>query len=122
MMAIFGGLDCGSAPNHAIQPSSLDRACVRDSDCVAVYEGPLSCCGLGECANAAINVANLARYMQVLAERRSTCEPAPSFPFIPCLTSSFVRCTEASGLLSADVAVAIREVQQTHPEGSAEGS
>jgi hypothetical protein len=102
MAAIFAALSCG-AQNHEIRPSDSDRACVRDSDCVAVYEGPLSCCGTGECANAAINAANLARYMQVLDQRTPTCDPAPSCPRISCSASSFVRCTDGLCVYPSDL-------------------
>ena len=48
--------------------SDYSSACVLDSDCVNVYFGSL-CTGLCTAANAAINVADMARYQQEVQQK-----------------------------------------------------
>jgi hypothetical protein len=44
------------------------------TDCLAVYVGPIGCCGIG-CPNAAINVSAQPQYMTDLASRTPNCFP-----------------------------------------------
>jgi hypothetical protein len=39
---------CGAQLSPVIEASSFDQTCTKDTDCVAVLEGDLSCCG-GDC-------------------------------------------------------------------------
>ena len=50
---------------HAINPST------------AAYEGTLTCCGLGECPNAAINQSSYTEYKSTTASQRPTCNGVP---------------------------------------------
>jgi hypothetical protein len=55
---------CGSSSptaTHEIAAKSYARDCASVADCVAVYEGPVGCCG-GGCPNAAIRADALPKY------------------------------------------------------------
>jgi len=69
---------CGSdgGGGHAIDTSKYSRACVADSDCVAVYQGTLTCCG-GGCPNTAIAASEYAGYAGAFAASVPTCNPQP---------------------------------------------
>jgi hypothetical protein len=81
LMALGG---CG--PEHRIAASEFPRGCSVDSDCAAVYEGMLTCCG-GGCPNAAINQTSLSAYEAAASSRTPTCSPAP-----PCASISLMNC------------------------------
>lgn len=73
---------CGSGTGeHAIDTSKYSRACVADADCVAVYQGTLTCCG-GGCPNTAIAVTGYADYATAVASQTPVCSPAP-----PCVAT-----------------------------------
>lgn len=68
---------CGSGGGgHAIDTSHYSRACLVDADCVAVYQGTLTCCG-GGCPNTAIAVSDYAAYTGAFAGAVPTCNPQP---------------------------------------------
>jgi hypothetical protein len=50
---------CNAELDNPIEASSFDQSCSEDSDCVAVLEGTLGCCG-GDCG--AINKVANAQY------------------------------------------------------------
>jgi hypothetical protein len=66
----------GGGGEHAIDTSKYSRACASDSDCVAVYQGTLGCCG-GGCPNTAIAVTSYADYAGAVASQTPVCNPAP---------------------------------------------
>lgn len=73
LVAACGG---GSGGDHSIGTAKYDKTCVGDSDCVAVYQGELGCCG-GGCPNAAIAATGYAQYLQDVAANQPVCNPAP---------------------------------------------
>jgi len=77
-VAVLGAVvGCGGgSSDHAIDTSKYGKACVGDADCVAVYQGTLTCCG-GGCPNTAIPSAAYAQYLQDVAANTPTCNPAP---------------------------------------------
>jgi hypothetical protein len=77
---------CGSGENHSIATSEFQRSCTADSDCVAVFEGTLGCCG-GNCPNGAVNQVGYPDYEAALAKRTPICSPAP-----PCAAVTNIAC------------------------------
>jgi hypothetical protein len=69
----FGGC---SSETHSIEASEFQRSCSVDSDCVAIYEGTIGCCGLG-CPNAAVNQVGYSAYETAVSTRTPTCSPRP---------------------------------------------
>jgi hypothetical protein len=67
---------CGSSVPHALVSKEYSHACADVVDCVAVYVGPLSCCG-GGCPNDSINEADFARYTSDVSVRTPTCNVQP---------------------------------------------
>ncbi len=59
-----------------IDPSSYDRSCVSDSDCMAISAGMVCSSGCrGDCPTAAINVRERACYEQAIPQPRdNACE------------------------------------------------
>ena len=70
------GSSSDGSGDRTISTAKYERACSVDADCAPVYEGSIGCCG-GGCANAAINVASRALYLQDLEARVPVCNPAP---------------------------------------------
>lgn len=79
---------CGSS--HDVSAGDYTRACSSDSDCVAVFDGHLTCCGTG-CPNAAIAKTSENKYWSDVLARTPTCNPAP-----PCLVISDGVCEDKS--------------------------
>ena len=77
ILVLMVGGGCTSAVAHSISTSEFQRSCSVDSDCVPVYEGTLTCCGLGECPNAAINQLSYTAYKSTAASRKPTCNGVP---------------------------------------------
>jgi hypothetical protein len=77
ILVLMVGGGCTSAVAHSISTSEFQRSCSVDSDCVPVYEGTLTCCGLGECPNAAINQLSYTAYKSSAASRKPTCDGVP---------------------------------------------
>jgi hypothetical protein len=71
---------CHSEANHSIKASEFQQTCTVASDCVAVYEGPLSCCGGNSCPNAAVNRVGYTAYESARESRIPTCNPQPPCP------------------------------------------
>lgn len=90
VLMIGGG--CTSAVPHSISTSEFQRSCSVDADCVPVYEGTLTCCGLGECPNAAINQSSFTAYKSTAAARKPTCDGVPCLA-ITILCKSAAVCT-----------------------------
>jgi hypothetical protein len=84
VLAAVGG--CGASATHSVTASDFQQSCSVDSDCVAVYEGTLGCCGPG-CPNAAINQTSHAAYDSTVSSRTPTCSPAD-----PCVGLTAVIC------------------------------
>jgi hypothetical protein len=72
LIAGCGGGDGG----HSIDASKFSRACAADTDCVAVYQGTLGCCG-GDCPNTAIAASSYDAYEAALQMAIPRCNPAP---------------------------------------------
>jgi hypothetical protein len=77
ILVLMVGGGCTSAVTHSISTSEFQRSCSVDSDCVPVYEGTLTCCGLGECPNDAINQFSYTAYKSTAASRKPSCEGVP---------------------------------------------
>lgn len=75
--------------NHELVASDYDQTCQQDSDCVAIFQGELGCCG-GGCPNAAISRANYGKYQMDVASRQQRCDPAP-----PCIGVTCFPCSAA---------------------------
>ena len=75
-------LVAGCTDDHHISTSDYPRSCSTDSDCAAVYEGTIGCCG-ASCPNAAINQMSLPAYEAAISSRTPMCSPAPPCVFIP---------------------------------------
>lgn len=81
----------GGSSDHSIDTSKYSHACMGDGDCVAVYQGTLSCCG-GDCPNAVIAATDYDAYTAALAAQMPICNPAPS-----CVDTTGA-CTDRSAL------------------------
>jgi hypothetical protein len=60
-------------PDAVIRASDYDQHCKISADCVAITEGPISCCSLDCDSNAAIRQTDRARYEDDLRERAPSC-------------------------------------------------
>ena len=67
---------CGSS-NHSVEASEYSRSCSAASDCTAIYQGTLGCCGSESCPNAAISSRDSTRYMSDYNARIPKCSPPP---------------------------------------------
>jgi hypothetical protein len=73
-------IDAGTAVTVTcvvIDPSTYDRSCNTDSDCMAITSGvicPVDC--VGACPNLAINVNGMTRYAQSVAQLPPRSEPS----------------------------------------------
>jgi len=96
--ALILGASCAS--KHAVTAKSYARNCATVADCVAVYEGPIGCCG-GGCPNAAIRADALADYTSDVFAAAPTCNPPPPCAApLPCDTGR-VACVAAVCTLEA---------------------
>jgi hypothetical protein len=64
-----GSPDC----NRVVRASEFARACTRDADCVAIYEGPVS--SACQCAYTAIARSDFPKYQAIMAEHASCSHP-----------------------------------------------
>jgi len=91
LVAALGGCHSGGSlseqtQNHSIAASEFQQSCTVASDCVAVYQGTLSCCG-GSCPNAAVDQVGYGAYASAVASRTPICNPEP-----PCAAVTDVYC------------------------------
>lgn len=87
------GMACSTpkSEDHAVRASDYDRTCSVASDCVAVTEGTIGCCGLLICPNAAIAVSSSNAYQHDLDARHPECIPPP-----PCVALTPNECQTPS--------------------------
>jgi hypothetical protein len=72
-----------STSDHSITASEYSRSCSASSDCIAIYQGTLGCCGSESCPNAAISNRDSAKYMSDYDARIPTCSPPPPCALLP---------------------------------------
>jgi hypothetical protein len=65
---------CDGQPG--VTASDYRRSCNVDAECVLIYEGQLTCCGV-ICTNAAIAKTDEEKYWTDVNARTPTCSPAP---------------------------------------------
>ena len=82
-----GGSLSEQTQNHSIAASEFQQSCTVDADCVAVYEGTLTCCG-GSCPNAAVNQVGYSAYASAVASRTPMCNPEPPCAALSCLSGA----------------------------------
>ena len=92
LVAAIGGCHAGGSlsdlnENHSISASEFQQSCAVDSDCVAVYQGTLTCCG-GSCPNAAVNQVGYSAYASAVASRTPMCNPEPPCAALSCLAGA----------------------------------
>jgi hypothetical protein len=90
LLALAG---CGSPAPHSIAAADYDQTCQAVVDCVPIAEGPIGCCGLESCPNAAIRQDALARYTSDLEARTPRCTPPPPCAPPPVDCTGRVACT-----------------------------
>ena len=101
LCAVFLAGCGGGSSDHSIGTSKYSKVCAGDSDCVAVYQGSLGCCG-GDCPNTAIAASSYAQYLADVQANTPVCNPAPPCAVTPgaCQNVSALcvggLCTEAS--------------------------
>ena len=74
---------CSAASPPTIQASDYNQTCKGDADCTLIDEGAQCCAG---CGNAAINVADSAKYAADLQRRSDACKN-PACIALPCVYS-----------------------------------
>lgn len=80
----------GGGETHVIIASAYSQTCSKDSDCVAVYQGTLGCCGPG-CSNSAINQSSYTAYLSDVSAREPACsgvDPCALFDNAVCSASA----------------------------------
>jgi hypothetical protein len=75
LACLLGACSSSSSSSHTVSADEFNRSCTVDADCVAVYEGPIGCCGPG-CSNAAVNTASYNAYQTAVTARQPTCAVA----------------------------------------------
>lgn len=84
-----------SQPPKDLAGTDYDQSCAQDTDCLAVYQGPVcgSCMG---CANVAINGKDNGKYSTDRASRQVQCalagQPQPATCGVPCSTTQGAHC------------------------------
>jgi hypothetical protein len=75
---LVGAIGGCTSETHSIEASEFQRSCAVDSDCVAVSEGTITCCGISPwCPSAAVNQVGYSAYESAVAARTPTCSPRP---------------------------------------------
>jgi hypothetical protein len=100
LAATLGGCHSGGSlgeenQSHSIAASEFQQSCAVDSDCVAVYQGTLTCCG-GSCPNAAVNQVGYSAYASAVASRTPMCNPEPPCAVTDIYCSSGAICSNGT--------------------------
>jgi hypothetical protein len=90
----------------ALTASDYARTCQEVADCIAVYEGPLGCCG-GSCPNAAISAAAANDYARDVNRRSPQCSQViPCPPVSPVCPGGRIACQDGLCVLHTPPAAA----------------